>query len=165
MTTPKTIETVESLEAERNRLAAESREVGDRLEAIAAVAFERRAAQRSAWSRAVLDANLATGERLRAAEKDAAREFHLAAAESADARSAYLTWVTAIAGLNVQHERVTQARAHLGEPQSETFYPSTEWPSYSAALDVALAAAASDLMAAGQAEFQLELNALDEIES
>lgn len=163
MTTPKTFETLSAAEAERDRLASESRAAGDRADALAAAAWERRAAQRSAWSRAVLDANLATGERLRAAEKDAAREFRLAAAESADPRAVYLTWVTALAALNVQHEKVTQARAHLGEPQSETFYPSTEWPSYSAALDAALAAAASDLMAAGQAEFQLELNALDEL--
>lgn len=157
------VETLASASAERDRLAAESRAAGDRADALAAVAFERRAAKRSAWSRAVLDANLATGERLRGAEKDAAREFRLAAAESADPRAAYLTWVASIAALNVQHEKVTQARAHLGEPQSETSYPSTEWPNYSAALDVALAEAAGDLMTAGQADLQLELNALDEI--
>ena len=158
------LQTLAEAQAERDRLAAEARAAGDRVDALAAIALTQRTAKRSAWSRAVLDANLTTGERLRAAEKDAAREFHLAAAESADPRAAYLGWVAALAALNVQHERVTQARAHLGEPQSETFYPSTEWPCYSAALDAALAAAAGDLMTAGQAELQLELNALDEID-
>jgi len=157
-------QTLAEAQAERDRLATEARAAGDRVDALAAIALTQRTAKRSAWSRATLDANLATGERLRAAEKAAAAAFRLAAAESADPRAAYLGWVAALAALNVQHERVTQARAHLGEPQSETFYPSTEWPCYSAALDEALAAAAGDLMTAGQAELQLELNALDAID-
>ena len=157
------VETLASASAERDRLAAAARAAGDRVDALAAVALERRAAKRSAWSRTILDDRIATDDRLRNAEKEAAREFSRAASGGADPRAPWLAWEAAAGALNVQHEKVTQARAHLGEPQSETFLPSRDRPSYSAALDLAMAEAAADRLAEGQGRLQVELNALDDV--
>jgi len=162
MTTPKP-QTLAEAQAERDRLAAEARAAGDRVDALAAVALELRNKKRSAWSRAVLDDRIAADGRLRAAEKEAGCAFSRAASGGADPRAPWLAWEAAADALNVQHVKVTQARAHLGEPQSETFSPSRDRPSYSAALDLVMAEAAADRLAEGQGRLQIELNTLDDV--
>ena len=157
------VETLASASAERDRLAAEARAAGDRVDALAAVALERRTAKHAEWSRAVLDDRIATDDRLRNAEKEAAREFSRAASGGADPRAPWLAWEAAADALNAQHTRLVQARANQGQEQSETFYPSRDRPSYSAALDLVMAEAAADRLAEGQGRLQVELNALDDV--
>jgi len=163
MTTPKP-QTLAEAQAERDRLAAEARAAGDRVDALAAIALTQRTAKHAEWSRAVLDDRIATDDRLRGAEKEAAREFSRAASGGADPRAPWLAWEAAADALNAQHTRLVQARANQGQEQSETFSPSRDRPTFSAALDLVMAEAAADRLAAGQTELQLELNALDEID-
>lgn len=159
--TAKPTMTLAEATSERDRLAAEARaagEVADRL------AEERRTvldARRRAWATTVLADHAERSAVLRTAEQAAARVFREAAV-AGDPRPAYLAWMTARAALNVQHDRVVQARAALGEDQTETTYPSTDWPTYSLELDRALSSEASSRFADLMDALQHELNALDE---
>lgn len=161
MNAPRTIETLAEAEAARDRLASEARAAGERADKLAAVAWQRREARHAEWATAVLADHVAEESRLARAEQDAERAFRVAAVEAADPREAYFSWMSARSAVNVQRDRITQARAALGAAQSDSGYVFHDQPVYSAELDSALSAEASARAGELAESLQLELNALD----
>ncbi len=159
--TTKAPQTLETAEAERDRLASEARAAGEIADKLAGERLTLLKARREAWARDVLDGQATVTAGLAAAEKAAGREFRTAAV-TGDARTAFLEWIDARARVNLHRDRVTVARAAIGEPQDGSGYAIRDTPAYSAEVDRALAAEASSRFADAQSDLQAELNALDQ---
>jgi hypothetical protein len=162
VTAPKLIETLAEAERERDRLGAASREAGDRADKLAAEAWTNREAKRRSWAEAVMAGHVAEEARLAAAEKAAESEFRLAAV-SGDGRASYLVWMATRGASNVERQRVTTARAAIGQASSEDSYVFHDQPVYSAELDRALSAEALARFGEASEALQHEVNALDEL--
>ncbi len=154
-------QTLESVTAERDRLASEARAAGEIADRLAAERLALLTDRRQAWARDVMADQTTVAAALAEAEAIAHRAFRDAAV-TGDGRSAFLTWCDARSRVNLHADRVVQARAALGQPQDGRGYEFRDQPSFSAETDRALNAEASNRHVDAQAEFQRELNALDQ---
>lgn len=153
--------TLESAEAERDRLAAAARAAGEIADALAAERLAAITERRQTWAAGVLSDSAVVAATLGEAEKAAGRAFREAAI-AGDPRGAYFAWTDARNAVNVHHDRIVRAKGFLGEAQDGE-YPIKDVPVYGAELDRALSSEASNRWADRQAAFQRELNSLDTV--
>ncbi len=154
-------QTLESVTAERDRLASEARAAGEIADKLAAERLALLTDRRQAWARDAMADQTTVAAALAEAEAIAHRAFRDAAVNG-DGRSAFLEWLASRAAVNAHRDRVTAARAALGEPQDGSGYVFRDTPSYSAEVDRALASEASSRFADAQSGLQAELNGLEQ---
>lgn len=151
------VEAAQAAVAEASRVLAEAEAKAN---AATARAEEERQTRLQDWGKLVLADYENDQQEARAALSKARNEFR-AAAPTADAGAAYLRLVAAIVALMGVHQRATEAAARLGREAAYIPERSSQIPTYTDALNQALAAHAAGIQADQQDALSAEIQAVE----